>query len=303
MTPPLKGLIAATFTPMDTAGELNLDAVPGMVDVLLERRVAGLYVNGTTGEGPSLTGDERRRTAEAFVRAAARRVPVLVQVGHNSLGEAKALAAHAREIGAFGISATPPGYFKSDSADGLSAVMGEIAGAAPELPFYYYHIPAFGGVAIDMADFIEIAGSRIPNFRGVKFSSPTLAEFDRCRRASGGRFDILFGVDEMLLGALAMGAEGAVGSTYNFAAPHYLEMMDAFRQGRLEDARRLQSQAVDMVAAILEACGRAGLKHAMAISGVDCGVHRLPIEDPSRAQREALAARLAKLGILESAAS
>ena len=103
----LEGLIAATFTPIDGSGSVNLGAVAPMVDQLIAEGVTGLYVCGSTGEGLSLTGAERREVAAAFIEAADGRVPVVVQVGHNSLAEAAQLADHARQAGADVISDYP----------------------------------------------------------------------------------------------------------------------------------------------------------------------------------------------------
>ena len=81
----LKGLVAATVTPLHDDGSLNLDQVGPLVERLLKQGVEGLYVCGSTGEGISLTGEERRAVAAAYVGATRQRIPVVVQVGHNSL--------------------------------------------------------------------------------------------------------------------------------------------------------------------------------------------------------------------------
>ncbi|MDA0813933.1 MAG: dihydrodipicolinate synthase family protein [Verrucomicrobia bacterium] len=292
------GLIPATFTPFLDSGEVDLETIPAMVDQLISRGVAGIYVNGTTGEGPSLTTPERKRLTEAFVAAAAGRIPVIVQVGHNSLGEARDLAAHAQAAGANAVSATPPGYFRAESVEALTEVVAEIAAGAPDLPFFYYHIPAFGGVALDMTSFAEAAVGRVPNFRGIKFSSPNLHEFDRCRRAANGQLEVYFGVDEMLLAGLAMGVQSAVGSTYNFAPELYLELIEAFKMGDIAKARDLQSQSVDMIHILVSSCGRAGLKAAMTLSGIPCGRHRLPISDPTQQQLATMEQQLNDAGFL-----
>ncbi|HSG91756.1 MAG TPA: dihydrodipicolinate synthase family protein, partial [Pseudomonadales bacterium] len=174
--PPIHGLIAATFTPMHDDGRLRLELVPDMVDRLVARGVEGLYVCGSTGEGPLLTGAERRAVADAFVRAAAGRLPVIVQVGHTSLVEARELAEHAQAVGADAISATPATYFKpktlADVLDGIEAV----AGGAPGLPFFYYHIPPITGVDVDVAELLPLAAERVPTLAGVKFSSSLVHE-------------------------------------------------------------------------------------------------------------------------------
>ena len=104
----LRGLIAAGFTPLHADGSLDLDRIGPMVEQLLDDGVEGIYAVGSTGEGVSLTTAERREVAAAYVSAVGGRCPVVIQVGHNSLAEARGLAAHARRIGATAISATPP---------------------------------------------------------------------------------------------------------------------------------------------------------------------------------------------------
>jgi N-acetylneuraminate lyase len=233
-------------------------------------------VCGSTGEGPLLTTEERKATAAAFVRAAAGRLPVVVQVGHSSVVEARQLAAHAQQIGANATSAVAPYYFKPSSVESLVDCLAEIAGGAPDLPFYYYHIPALSGVNLDMVEMLRQAPAKMPNFAGIKYTAATADELQALLAAGEERFDILFGRDEMLLSGLATGATGAVGSTYNFAAPLYGRLIDAFQRGDLDEARRCQGQSVAMIRLILGYRGQAGLKATMRLIGLDCGPNRLP---------------------------
>lgn len=295
----LPGLIAATFTPLRGDGTVDVERIPAVIDHVIAQGAAGLYVCGSTGEGPSLTTREREIVAEVSVRAARGRVPVVVQVGHNSLEEARGLAAHAQRVGAQAISATPPGYFKPDSLDSLVACMARIAEGAPELPFYYYNIPVLSGVRFDMTEFLRVGEQRMPTLRGIKFSDPALHELQPCLEFGGGRHEILFGVDEMLLGALATGARAAVGSTYNFAAPLYRRIIAAFDRGDLSEARRLQSLSAEMVRVIIGAGGTGGLKEVMALVGIDCGPSRLPRRSCTAEQRETLRRRLNDIGFFE----
>ncbi|WP_414663940.1 dihydrodipicolinate synthase family protein [Horticoccus sp. 23ND18S-11] len=295
----LRGLIAATFTPFRADGGLHLARVKPVIDAVIAQGAAGLYVCGSTGEGPLLTTEERLLLAEASVKAAAGRVPVVVQVGHNSIVEARRIAAHAQTIGADAISATPPGYFKPDSMDTFLACMAEVAGGAPKLPFYYYHIPVLTGVRFDMIEFLRLGGSRIPTLRGIKFSDATLHEMLACIEFDGGRYDILFGIDEMLLAGLAFGARGAVGSTYNFAAPLYRRIIAAFERGDVAEARRWQSLSAAMVRIIIGNGGRGGLKAAMALVGADCGTSRLPTVTCTPAQRVKMKQELTELGFFD----
>src|SRR3546814_5850885 len=99
---------------------IDIDRIPAMVDLLVNNGIKGIFVCGSTGEGPSLTGSERKQLAKAFVEASAKRLKVFVHVGHNSLEEARELAAHAQQIGADFISATPPAYFKITTTEVLA---------------------------------------------------------------------------------------------------------------------------------------------------------------------------------------
>jgi N-acetylneuraminate lyase len=270
-----------------------------MVDRLIGEGVAGLYVAGTTGEGPSLTTPERQQVTEATVAAAAGRVPVVVHVGHNSVEEARRLATHAAQCGADVLSATPPSYFPVDSIEALIACMAHIAAVAPQLPFYYYHIPRLTGAALDMVAFLERGGDRIPNLAGIKFTAPTLDQYQACLDAGQGRFDVLWGLDEMLLPAMALGARGAVGSTYNIAAPLYRGLIDALAAGEMCEARRRQRLAVEMIHTILRWPFLPAMKEVLRMLDMDCGPCRLPHLPIGPEDVAALRESLERIGFFE----
>jgi N-acetylneuraminate lyase len=271
-----KGLIAATYTPLHDDGELNLEAVPQLTEHLIESGVAGLYVCGSTGEGVSLSSGERRSVAEAYMEAVNGRLPVVVQVGHNSIAESRMLATHAAKIGATAISANAPSYFKITNVSTLIDCMSEIAVAAPSLPFYYYHIPMLTGAAVDMVAFLQRAGTAIPNLAGIKYTDSRIDEYQACLAFEDGRYDILWGLDEMLLGALAVGAQAAIGSTYNIAAPHYLKITQAFDAGDIQSARQLQLLAINMIRTIVRYPLHPAIKSILGMRGFACGPCRLP---------------------------
>lgn len=296
---PIRGLVAATFTPMAADGAIDVAAIAGMVDRLLAEGISGLYVLGSTGEGVSLTGDERCTVAEAFVQSTQARVPVIVQVGCESLTQSRQLARHAQSIGADAISAVSPVYFKPDSLPLLVRSMAMIAEAAPELPFYYYHIPAVTGVAANMVDFLRLGREQIPTLRGIKFTSPSLHEFQACIEFAEDRFEILWGMDEMLLSGLVAGARAAVGSTYNFAPHVYQKLLAAFDAGDLEQSRHWQSRSQALVRGFVPYGPRGAQKAIMAMVGLDCGPPRLPIAALDPSQTESLRRDLQAIGFFE----
>ncbi|UCH25982.1 MAG: dihydrodipicolinate synthase family protein [Trueperaceae bacterium] len=295
----IQGLVPAVFTPMHADGSLNLGQIGPIVDKLIAEGVRGLYVCGSTGEGVLLSSEERRAVAEAYVRASAKRIPVIVQVGHNSLAEARGLAEHAQVVGADAISAIPPTYFKPESLEMLIRCLAEITSAAPELPFYYYHIPKKTGVEVDTVQLLERSARALPNLVGIKYSYTTVFELQACTEVEGGRYNVLFGTDEMLLSGLAGGAHGAVGSTYNFATPHYRRIIDAFERSDLKEAQRLQGLSVKLVREIMNYEAMPSLKAMMKLIGLDCGASRLPLQTLSPEECEGLQRRLESIGFFE----
>lgn len=296
MIPAMRGLHAAPFTPFDANGDVCFDRIAALADQLVRDGVAGAFVCGSNGEGPSMTMAERMRLAETWVEASAGRLHIFVHVAHSSIREARTLTEHAAAIGADAASSVAAFYFKPGSAEAMVDSMAEIAGAAPALPFYYYHIPALTSVSLDVVRILELAADRIPNLAGVKYTAPTLWEYQACLGACDGRFDILYGMDEMLLPALSVGAKAAIGSTYNFAAPLYLEVVEAFERGDLATARARMARLVEMVRVLLRFPPIAAQKAIMARRGHDLGESRLPLARLSQAQATDLEAQLEAIG-------
>ncbi|CAH2311363.1 N-acetylneuraminate lyase [Pelobates cultripes] len=276
----LKGLVAATFTPMTTMSDLNLPVIQQYVDYLIEKQnVRNIFVNGTTGEGMSLSVQERKMLAEEWVKHAKNKMDsVMVHVGCLSLEDSKDLAAHAASCGADAISAVSPSFIKPSSQDALVMYLKEVAAAAPSLPFYYYHIPSLTGVRYQVFDLMGKMQKEIPSFRGVKFSDVNLMDFSLCIH-NYKEFDLLYGVDEQLLGALACGAHGAVGSTYNYLGKTTYKMMAAFEKGDLLKAQELQHTIQKFMVYVFDmGWGLPEFKQIMSLnSGIDMGPARLPL--------------------------
>lgn len=295
----IDGLVAAPFTPMHSNGSIHLERIYEMVPVLINNGIKGIFVCGSTGEGPSLTTAERIQVAEAFVKAADKKLAVFVHVGHNSLEEARELAAHAQQIGADYISATLPTYFKIQTIPLLIDALALIASGAPELPLFYYNIPALTGINLDMVTFLEQAAERLPSLAGIKYTAPFIHDFQACMHAASGRYELLYGTDEMLLSAIATGANGFIGSTYNFAAPLYNELITAFRNGDIKKAQSCQLSSVEMVRIIVRYGGLRAQKAMMKLIGIDCGDVRLPLQPMEPAEYTALEKDLRSIGFFD----
>ena len=294
----LTGLTAATYTPLDESGEVRLATIEKQADRLISDGVRGAFVCGTTGEGLSLSTEERRRVAHRWVEAADEKLTVIVHVGHNSLVEARLLARHASKIGASGIGAMIPGFFRPKNMHDLVLYCREIAAAAPDLPFYYYHIPSMTGVTGSMIKLLQIGMELIPTLRGIKYTHDDLDEYQQLMETMGRTLDIPFGIDSLLEDALAAGARGAVGSTYNYAAPQYLKMIEAFRRADME-AVRCQSEVVKELTNVLLKHGVVPTgKAIMKMIGLDCGSPRMPLAPLTDEACRDVRTRLKGIGIL-----
>ena len=291
-----QGLIAATFTPFHQNGDLNLSLIPHYINHLVKQGVKGIFVCGSTGEGQSLTLQERKNVAEAFVQSAQKRLFTFVHVGHESLREAANLAEHAAHIGADAISLAPPSYFKLKTIDTLIKVLQDIAKAAPDLPLYYYHIPIKTGIDLDMIAFLNQAKNVLPSLGGIKFTSYQLDTLQRCQQLKP--FQILFGRDELFLGAISMGTTGFIGSTYNFMASIYHQIQKAHFTGDHEDAADLQQRVSQLVSYINQYGGLAPQKVMMRLAGIEVGPVRLPLANLTIAEEELLIAELKKNELL-----
>ncbi len=297
MPGPLSGLIPACYTPFAPDGELNLGMIERSVNLLLENGIRGVFVGGTTGEFASLTLDERMRLVGRWCEAAGGSLRVAVHVGHNCLSEAISLARHARQAGAVAVAVMSPSYFKPSTIQDLVSFCAPIAAEADPLPFYFYDIPAMTGVRLKMSEFLYQARFQIPTLTGLKYSNDDLLELQECVRLDGGAFDVLFGSDECLLAGLCLGIRGAVGSTYNFAAPVYQRLMRAYDKHDLPAARAEQGKSIDLIKTLGEFGFLAASKSVMAMLGVDCGPVRPPLRNLTIDQRVTLWERLSPLDV------
>ena len=290
----IKGLIDAPFTPFHEDGSLNLAPIPEYAALLARNGLKGVFINGSSGEGYMLTEEERMQLAEAWMAAVPEDFKVVVHVGSTSVMSSRRLAEHAQKIGAWGIGAMATPFPKIGSIEQLCRYCEEIASAAPELPFYYYHIPAFNGAFLSMYDFLKAVDGRIPNFAGIKYTFESLYEYNRCRRYQNGKFDMLHGQDETILPCLAMGgAQGGIGGTTNYNGRCLTGILEAWKKGDLEKARQLQDFAQDVIDVICNFRGNiVGGKRIMKLIGLDLGPNRVPFMSVTEEEEQELRRQL-----------
>jgi len=293
----LQGLIAAPFTPMKKDGSVNPDLIPEYYRFLKHNKVTGAFICGSTGEGVSMTSEEKKSVIKAWGDATKgdKDFQVMTLVGGTSIADGKDIARYAQQCGLYGVSFTAPFYFKPANVEMLAACCKEIAEAVPDMPFYYYHIPVLNGVGFPMIDLLKNVDGKISNFAGIKYTHEDFMDFLSCLHFQNGKYDMLWGRDENMLSAWAVGSKGAVGSTFNYAAPLYYHLIDAFNQNDLKKAQSLQQQSIDMITLLGKYGGIATGKAYMKVVGIDCGEFRLPVKNMNAGQFEMFKKDVAQL--------
>ena len=288
------GLIDAPFTPFHANGDVNLEPIAAYAAMLQKNGLKGVFINGSSGEGYMLTTDERKALAEKWVSCVPAGFKVIVHVGSCCLRESVELARHAQQIGAWGLGSMAPPFPKIGRIEELVKYCEQIAAAAPELPFYYYHIPAFNGAFLPMLDLLKAVDGRIPNFAGIKYTFESLYEYNQCRLYANGKYDMLHGQDETILPSQAQGgAQGGIGGTTNYNGRELVAIMEAWKRGDIEAARDHQNFAQEVINVICHFRGNiVGGKRIMKLIGFDLGPNRVPFQNMTDEEEQRMKAEL-----------
>lgn len=260
----------AMITPLHDDGRLRLESVPLLVDRFVQEHAGGIYLGGSTGQGPLLTTEERKALTEATVQASAGRLPVMVHVGAIRVEEAIELARHAADVGAAAVSSVVPMYYPPTLTSSMEHYR-RIA-SVTDLPFYAY---SFAIPNCTVEQYVEEL-MQIPHARGLKFTSLNMYELTRLKLASGGRLNVLSGADESYLAAQAQGADGAIGSSQNIALPLFNAVIRTAEAGQWQEARRLMQLIIRLVHEVTLGSGIASLHTILTQQGIPCGQPRHP---------------------------
>ena len=293
-------LFAAPHSTFAADGSLNTAVIAQQAQHLIDAGCHGAFVGGSTGEWPSLNIAEREAILRAWSDAVCDTdLRVIGHVGHHCLSDAQQLAKLCESLdGVSGIASLVPSFFKPQGLSGIIKWCQAVAQSAPETPFYYYHIPPLTQVGEEMSDFLEQSKDLIPTLAGIKFTDGDLDAFARCTLVPD--VELFYGMDEQLLGGMRAGAHGAVGSSYNFAAPLYCELIAAEEAGQSQRAEALQVLAISMIEAIAKVGYLPMAKALMVRLGIEVGSVRLPLEGVQPQQVDAVLEQLQALGLEET---
>ncbi len=289
----IRGVIVPLVTPFKTGGdEIDESAMSALCDWLIAKGVHGLMPCGTTGEGPLLSTDERKRLLEVVLAAAKGRVPVIAHVGAATTRETIDLACHAQSTGIQAVSVLTPYYFPV-SQQAMVEHFSRVANAVPDLSIFLYNIPSRTVNTFTSAG-AQAVIERCPNVVGVKDSSGSLDSIKSFIGLKNGEFQIACGSDGLIFDALQAGAVASISGNGNAYPEVIVELFEAFWKGDQEKAAH-QQQVLDQVRNLLQN-GRdlSLLKRGIDFRGLRGGAVRPPICEFNPADFEPIAARTEK---------
>lgn len=275
-----EGIFPALLTPFGADGGVNTNALRALVEHNLEKGVKGFYVNGSTAEVFLLSGEERRLVYKTVADAARGKATLIAQVGAISTAEAIGYAQYAKELGYDAISAVAPFYYKFSFAQ-IKKHYYDIVNAT-DMPMIIYNIPTFTGVSLTVDQVAEFFCD--DRFIGMKHTATDFFALEQFKTRFPEKV-IFNGFDEMMLSGLAMGADGGIGSTYNFMAEKYIEMQRLFRMNRIDEAREIQKECNRIITVLCKVGVMEGEKEVLTQLGIDMGPCRPPFSKLSDAQK------------------
>lgn len=285
----LKGIIPALLTPFTADNRINRQALRELVRMNLQKGVSAFYVGGSTAETFLLTEDERKEILETVVGEAAGRCGIIAHIGAIGQDMATRLARHARDAGADAISSLPPFYYPFSFEEIKSYYFGIVD--AVDMPMIVYNIPDYSGVKLDAGNIGEFLSDG--RFIGVKHTSSDFYALNRFKTAYPEKL-IFNGYDEMFVSGMAMGADGAIGSTYNFMAEKFIAMKALCDEGRYDRARELQTEANHIIDVLDRVGTLPGEKEILNLMGLDFGRCRKPFKTLNEAEKAMLASAAAR---------
>ena len=266
----LDGIFTALLTPFDENNKINEKSLEKLVKFNLDMGVTGFYVGGTTAEAFMLSEDERKLIMD-IVKATAPDATLIAHIGSLDERVAISLGKHAKKLSYDLVSSVAPFYFKF-GFDAIKDYYFRLADAS-ELPMLVYHFPGYSGVNMNVKEISNFLSD--DRFAGLKFTSNEFFTMERCKTAFPNKI-IYNGFDEMFLCGLSMGANGGIGSTYNFMADKYVKMLDLFKQNNVHEAQKIQVEANEITDALIKADVMPAEKAVLTALGIPMGDCRHP---------------------------
>ena len=286
------GVMPALVSPLDANENINVPVLNQLLNDLLAKGADGFYLCGATGEGIAISPEQRIVLAEEAIKTVGGRKPCIVQVASGNFEDAIRLAKHAEKAGAAAISATPPLFFSYDKDDVYNYYK-KLADAV-SIPMMIYYNPAAGfHINADIAAKMF----EIDNVTAIKWTSSDYYQMMRLKDITNGEMNIINGPDEMLLMGLSAGADGGIGTTYNFMFDIIRGIYDNFVKGDIKTAREYQTRAIRIISVLLNYKIIPAAKAVLEAQGYAVGNATFPMKRYSDEEKAIIVAQMKEAGL------
>lgn len=286
------GVLPALVTPLNADETLNVKVLEKLMGDLIQKGADGFYVGGATGEGMALHKEVRKNLAEESIRIADGKKPCIIQVACTNFKDTVELAKHAESVGATAISSTTPIFFKYDEDDVYSYYK-ELASAV-NIPLMAYYSPLAG---FEMNAKFAARLFEIDNITAIKWTSSNFYQMNVLKDLTHGEMNIMNGADEMLLMGLSAGADGGIGSNYNFMIENIKGIYDNFVAGDIAKAQEMQTKVNRIVNVLLQHEIIPSVKVVLEKMGYEVGNASFPMKRYTEEEKEVMISKYREAGL------
>lgn len=290
------GAGVAIITPMKANGEVNYEKLGEFIDYQIENSTDAIVICGTTGEASTLTHEEHIETIRFAADHVKKRVPVIAGTGSNCTETAVYLSQEAQKAGVDACLVVTP-YYNKATQKGLIKHYTTVAKFV-DLPIIMYNVPGRTGCNIQPETAATLAKD-VDNIVAIKAATGNMAQESKTMALAEGRLDMYSGEDGLIVPLMSIGAKGVISVLSNVAPQQTHDICAKFAEGKIEEARQLQFNALELVDALFCEVNPVPVKHALNLQGWDMGPLRMPLCEMEDANLERLRNAMIQYGILE----
>ena len=290
------GAGVAIITPMKANGEVNYEKLGEFIDYQIENSTDAIVICGTTGEASTLTHEEHIETIRFAADHVKKRVPVIAGTGSNCTETAVYLSQEAQKAGVDACLVVTP-YYNKATQKGLIKHYTTVAKSV-DLPILMYNVPGRTGCNIQPETAATLAKD-VDNIVAIKAATGNMAQESKTMALAEGRLDMYSGEDGLIVPLMSIGAKGVISVLSNVAQQQTHDICAKFAEGKIEEARQLQFNALELVDALFCEVNPVPVKHALNLQGWDMGPLRMPLCEMEDANLERLRNAMIQYGILE----
>ena len=290
------GAGVAIITPMQANGEVNYEKLGEFIDYQIENSTDAIVICGTTGEASTLTHEEHIETIRFAADHVKKRVPVIAGTGSNCTETAVYLSQEAQKAGVDACLVVTP-YYNKATQKGLIKHYTTVAKSV-DLPIIMYNVPGRTGCNIQPETAATLAKD-VDNIVAIKAATGNMAQESKTMALAEGRLDMYSGEDGLIVPLMSIGAKGVISVLSNVAPQQTHDICAKFAEGKIEEARQLQFNALELVDALFCEVNPVPVKHALNLQGWDMGPLRMPLCEMEDANLERLRNAMIQYGILE----